>query len=99
MTGLEGTAIGDMIKEKLAMFGPAFGVGSNIQLNLNFKDIDEVKAHPMASQILMNLDQLLQGVLGKDKATVLAHKPDLSSISKEDLEKFLETSKYAKEKK
>jgi len=47
----------------------------------------------------MNLDQLLQGVLGKDKATVLAHKPDLSSISKEDLEKFLETSKYAKEKK
>jgi len=47
----------------------------------------------------MNLDQLLQGVLGKDKATVLTHKPDLSSISKEDLEKFLETSKYAKEKK
>ena len=99
MTGLEGTAIGEKIKEVLLMAGPAFGVGSNIQLNLNFKDMEEIKAHPMASQMLVNLDQLLQTLLGKDKATILAHKPDFSSVSKEDLDKHYENSKYAKDKK
>ena len=99
MTGLEGTAIGEKIKEVLSMAGPAFGVGSNIQLNLNFKDMEEIKAHPMASQMLVNMDQLLTTLLGKDKATVLAHKPDFSSVSKEDLDKHYENSKYASEKK
>jgi hypothetical protein len=42
---------------------------------------------------------LLTTLLGKDKATVLAHKPDFSSVSKEDLDKHYENSKYAAEKK
>ena len=61
--------------------------------------MEEIKAHPMASGLLVNLDQLLKGLIGKDKATILAHKQDLSSVCKENLEKHLEKSHLAKENK
>lgn len=49
MAGLEGTKLGDKIKEGLTMGGPAFSVGSNVKLELNFDDLEEMKKHPMAS--------------------------------------------------
>lgn len=56
---MEGTKFADKIKEVLAMAGPGFSVGSNLNLQVNFKDMDEVKAHPMASQILITVDQII----------------------------------------
>ena len=43
MVAMEGTIIGKKIKEVLDMAGPAFSIGSNLQLNLTFKDMEEVK--------------------------------------------------------
>lgn len=54
--GMEGTDMMRKLKETLEMAGPAFGVGSNVNLNITFKDMDEVKAHPMAGQALVTLD-------------------------------------------
>jgi hypothetical protein len=59
MSGMEGTNFADKIKEVLSMAGPGFSVGSNLNLQVNFKDMDEVKAHPMASQILITVDQII----------------------------------------
>ena len=53
------------------MAGPAFSLNSNFSLELTFDDMEEIKAHPMASTVLVSLDQLLQGILGKDKETIL----------------------------
>lgn len=38
------------------MAGPAFSIGSNLSLDLTFDDMEEVKAHPMASTVLVSLD-------------------------------------------
>lgn len=67
LAGLEHHPFGDMLKQGLMMAGPAFNVNSNVSLELMFDDIDEIKEHPMSGQILVSLDQLLQGILGKDK--------------------------------
>ena len=56
VTGMEGTPLGNKIKEVLNMAGPAFSVGSNIALDLTFQEFEEIKAHPMASTLLVSLD-------------------------------------------
>ena len=53
---MKGTKLSEKFDETLTMFGPGFGVGSNFNLNLSFKDLDEIKVHPMASQMLINFD-------------------------------------------
>jgi hypothetical protein len=52
------------------MAGPAFALETNLSLELDFDDMEEIKAHPMASTVLVSLDQLMQGILGKDRKTV-----------------------------
>jgi len=49
----------------LGMGGPAFGVCSNTNLNLEYDDFESVKAHPMAAQLLLSLDQLTTGMTQK----------------------------------
>lgn len=95
VTGMEGTKLGEKIKEVLNMAGPAFSVGSSVALDLSFKDMEEIKAHPMASTILVSLDQLLQGVFGEDKKTLLEYVPDYSEIPADELEAHIKNSKYA----
>lgn len=56
VAGLEDHPIGKELKSKLDMAGPAFAVGSNLSLELTFDDMEEVKAHPMASTVLVSLD-------------------------------------------
>lgn len=80
MAGLEGHKLGAMIKDGLNMGGPAFALSTNLSLELGFDDMEEIKAHPMAGTILVSLDQLMQGILGKDKKTVLDWKPDFTII-------------------
>lgn len=100
MTGLEGTDIGKMVQEGLTMGGPAFALSTNVAVELNFDDMEEIKAHPMASTVLVSLDQLIQGVLGKDKNTVLNFKPDFSEAGSEDeVNKHISDSEYCAEKK
>lgn len=84
------------------MAGPAFALETNLSLELDFDDMEELKAHPMASTFLVSLDQLLQGILGKDRKTVEEWKPTFDEIEKEKMEAFnkhMETSDYCKEKK
>lgn len=99
MTGLEGTPIGEKIKEGLMMGGPAFSLNSNLSMELSFDDMEEIKAHPMASTVLVSLDQLLQGVLGKDKDTIMNWKPDFSAIDQAELDKHIAENEYCKDKK
>lgn len=99
MSGLEGHPMGDQIKQGLQMGGPAFSLNSNFSLELTFDDMEEIKAHPMASTVLVSLDQLLQGLLGKDKKTIQEWKPDFSEVDAAELAKHLETSEYSAEKK
>lgn len=56
LAGLEGTQIGEKIKEGLTMGGPAFALETNLSLELDFDDMEEIKAHPMASTVLVSLD-------------------------------------------
>lgn len=64
LAGIESNDIPGPLKEGLMMGGPAFALNSNLSLELSFDDMEEIKAHPMASTILVSLDQLLQGILG-----------------------------------
>lgn len=98
MAGLENHPLGSKMTEGLKMAGPAFSVGSSLSLDLTFDDMEEVKAHPMASTVLVSMDQLLQGILGKDKAAILAYAPDFSAFNAEDLKKHVEASEYCKKK-
>lgn len=45
------------------------------------------------------MDQLLQGLLGKDREAILNWVPDFSSVDKAELDKHIEEAWYAKEKK
>ena len=102
MSGLEGTQMGDQIKQGLTMAGPAFALETNLSLELDFDDMEELKAHPMASTFLVSLDQLMQGILGKDRKTVMEWKPSFDEVEKEkkeDFDKHMDTSDYCKEKK
>lgn len=99
MSGMEGTKLYDKIKEVLTMAGPGFSVGSNLNLNIKFNEMDEIKAHPMASHLLITLDQILGMVAGTDKESLYAWAPDFSAVPKEDLDKHIEGSDYCKEKK
>lgn len=76
------------------MAGPAFSLNSNFSLELTFDDMEEIKAHPMASTVLVSLDQLLQGILGKDKETILKWQPDFSSVDKAALDKHMAENEY-----
>ena len=99
MAGLEGTQMGDQIKEGLTMAGPAFALETNLSLELDFDDMEELKAHPMASTFMVSLDQLMQGILGKDRKTVMEWKPSFDEVeNKEEFAKHMETSDYCKEK-
>lgn len=49
------------------MAGPAFSLQSNLSIELDFDDMEEIKAHPMASTILVSMDQLLQSLTGNNK--------------------------------
>lgn len=99
LAGLEGHKFGDKIKEGLAMAGPAFSLNSNFSLELTFDDMEEIKAHPMASTVLVSLDQLLQGILGKDKETIMKWQPDFSSVDKAALDTYVANTEYCKDKK
>ena len=84
------------------MGGPAFALETNLSLELDFDDMEELKAHPMASTFLVSLDQLMQGILGKDRKTVMEWKPSFDEVEKEkkeDFDKHMDTSDYCKEKK
>ena len=48
--------MGSDIKEALVMGGPAFSLESNLSIELDFDDMEEIKAHPMASTVLVSLD-------------------------------------------
>ena len=52
------------------MAGPPLAMETNFTMELDFDDMEELKAHPMASTFLVSLDQLMQGILGKDRKTV-----------------------------
>jgi len=56
MAGLENHPMGGQIKQTLQMAGPAFSVGSNLSLDLTFDDMEEVRAHPLASTVLVSMD-------------------------------------------
>ena len=81
------------------MAGPGFSVGSNINLSVNFNEMDEVKQHPMASHLLITLDQVIGMIAGTDKEGLLACQPDFSAVPQDDLDKHIEGSEYCKEKK
>ena len=99
MSGMEGTKYADKIKEILTMAGPGFSVGSNLSLQLNFKEMDEIKAHPMASQLLITVDQVIQMIAGTDQEGVKAWTPDFSEVPEEELNEFIKTSSYCEKKK
>lgn len=82
------------------MGGPAFALETNLSLELDFDDMEEIKAHPMASTVLVSLDQLMQGILGKDRKTVTEWEPSFAEVdNKEEFDKHMDTSDYCKEKK
>ena len=77
------------------MGGPAFALETNLSLELDFDDMEELKAHPMASTFMVSLDQLMQGILGKDRKTVMEWKPSFDEVeNKEEFAKHMETSDY-----
>lgn len=57
---LESAQLDEPVKEKMGMMlgmgGPAFGVTTNLTLDLTFDDMDELKAHPMAGQALVTTE-------------------------------------------
>lgn len=97
--GFEGTDVGRKVKEALSMAGPAFSLQSNLSIELDFDDMDEIKAHPMASTILVSIDQLLQSLTGNNKQAVLDWKPKYEVADKEAFDKYVAEHEYCQEKK
>lgn len=56
LAGLQGTALGEELSEKLSLAGPGFSLGSNCSLDLKFKEMEELKAHPLAGDFLVTVD-------------------------------------------
>lgn len=81
------------------MAGPAFALQSNLSIQLDFDDMEEIKAHPMASTVLVSLDQLLQTLTGSSKEQIKEWTPKYEVDDKAEFDKFVETSDYCKEKK
>ena len=82
------------------MGGPAFALQSNLSIELDFDDMEELKAHPMASTFMVSADQLMQGILGKSQKEVKEWKPSFDEVEdKAKFEKHVEESDYCKEKK
>jgi len=46
-----------MIGKYLGLASPAFGLSSNISLELEYDDFEKLKNHPMAKQLLITLDE------------------------------------------
>lgn len=80
------------------MLGPAFALSSNSSVDLTFDDFDEVREHPMADKFMISLSQIVEGAFGKSIDQMLKYKPDFSPVDKNELEQYLKTSEYAKEK-
>lgn len=76
--GIEGgdSEFHQMAMGMMDMAGPGFKFSSNVAMELNFDDMDEVKSHPMAQTFLVSLDQLLQGVFQSSVQDVKDWKPD-----------------------
>ena len=47
----------EMIGKYLGLASPAFGLSSNISLELEYDDFEKLKNHPMAKQLLITLDE------------------------------------------
>lgn len=81
------------------MSGPAFALNSNVSVELSFDDMKSVTEHPMAGAAMVNLNQLLQGMLGMDIESLQAWKPDYSGVEdKAKFQEFKDSLNYGREK-
>lgn len=81
------------------MGGPAFSLSSNVNLELTFDNMEEVKKHPMASQALITIDQLLQAVHGMSRDEVLNYIPQFEGADQDKLNAHIAQNEYCKDKK
>lgn len=66
------------------MSGPAFSLNSKLKQEFTFKDLDEIKDHPMASKFVLSLNDILD-TKGFDIKTVKSKNYNLSDFESEKL--------------
>jgi len=65
---------------KLLMVSPATMLTLNGSLDLEFDDIEEIEAHPMAGPLMATFDQLFEGGIGAEPSQILESKLDLVGL-------------------
>jgi len=75
----------DGFAQGLGMTGPALLLDSNIKTALEFTEWSEIKDHPMASQIVLTLSEVLEKAIDMDIKTLKEQKFDISSLDQDKL--------------
>ena len=92
--GLDDSSAFRELKKTLEMIGPGFSVGSNVNLKVTFNEMQEIKEHPMASKMLIKLDQFIQMISRNDMKTIMEYSPDFSGSDDKYTQEFLESKEY-----
>jgi hypothetical protein len=66
---------------KLLMLSPATMLTVNGKLDLDFEDIEEIEAHPMAGPLMATFNQLFEGAIGAEPSQILESKLDLTGLA------------------
>lgn len=67
-------------KQGLAMAGPAFGLNTRLNLDLKFKDFEEIKSHPMSEYMVFTLSKIFEWTVDKDLKYLKEQKFDLNEL-------------------
>lgn len=77
-------------KYGLSMAGPAFGLNTRLNLDVKFKEFEELESHPMANYMVFTLSQLFEMTTQRDLKAIKEGKFDLSEFDPEKLQELVD---------
>lgn len=80
----------------LAMAGPAFGLSSRLKTELTFKDFAEIADHPMASQFVLTLSEILEKTIGTDLQGLREQRYDLADFEPDKVQALIDSGDVSK---
>ena len=79
------------------MAGPAFGLNSRLNLDVKFKEFEELQNHPMANYMVFTLSQLFEMTTHRDLKAIKEGKFDLSKFDPEKLQQLVDKEEITQE--
>jgi hypothetical protein len=72
------------------MGGPAFGLNTRLNLDLKFKEFEELENHPMADKLVFTLEKIFKWTIDKDLKEIREGKFDLSEFDEAKLQALID---------